>query len=145
MQPSKSHLSMAVVETSTATTALNVVVADDRADLTDSISDYFQDLGHTVRVAHTGAHAIELLENDRADAFIVDLRLPDVDGLLVVQLARKRYGPRLRIVAMTGYAGPMQRERAKSVGVDAFVEKPVGLDQLAALLGATDVTTTSPR
>ncbi|MBX7117033.1 MAG: response regulator [Myxococcaceae bacterium] len=133
MQPSKNHLSSATVETS-RTTALNVVVADDRADLTDSIGDYFEDLGHAVRIAHTGAEAIELLERERADAFIVDLRLPDVDGFLVVQLARKRYGPQLRIVAMTGFAGPIQRERAKAVGVDAFVEKPVRLEQLAALI-----------
>lgn len=116
------------------TATLNVVVADDRADLTDSINDYFQDLGHTVRVAHTGAQAIELLEGERADAFIVDLRLPDVDGFFVVQLARKRYGPKLRIIAMTGYASPELRARAKVVGVDVFVEKPVRLDQLAMLI-----------
>jgi len=90
--------------------------------------------GHSVVVAGNGRQALRLLEEQPFDLVLMDVQMPEMDGLEATAAIRdreKRTGERVPIVAMTAHAMTGDRERCLSAGMDAYISKPI---QAAALL-----------
>jgi signal transduction histidine kinase/CheY-like chemotaxis protein len=94
--------------------------------------------GHAVVVAQTGSEAIVAFDRESFDAVLIDVQLPDVDGLTTAAQFRdreRRGRGRTRIIALTASAAPGDRERCLAAGIDAYLAKPV---DPRTLLGAVE-------
>ena len=112
-----------------------VLVVEDEADLRQTIADSLEAEGFTVAQALGARDAVARLEGFAYDGLVVDLRLPDGDGMDVLDAALGRY-PGIRCVVMTGFGGVEEAVRAIKRGALDFLIKPFQLVQLAAVLKA---------
>jgi signal transduction histidine kinase len=111
-----------------------VVIVDDNVDATVSLQMLLEFEGHEVRVTHDAHSALQVLEAFTADVAIVDIGLPDIDGYALADIMRQRFGERLRIVALSGYA-PEEALR-KDKRFDAHLIKPVQIELLASTISS---------
>lgn len=84
--------------------------------------------GHDVTVAHNGLEAVAAATTSRFDVILMDVQMPEMDGLEATEEIRKwesARGTHVPIVAMTAHAMRGDRERCFSSGMDAYVSKPV--------------------
>jgi CheY-like chemotaxis protein len=85
-----------------------------------------------VRVARDGRSGLELARELRPDIVLCDIGLPDIDGYEVARTLRRDDALRgTRLIALTGYAQPEDRQRAREAGFDAHLAKPPDIDALA--------------
>lgn len=113
-----------------------VYVVDDDRDTTECLRLLLEIWGHQVHVANGGAEAIARAPQLNPHLMLVDLGMPQVDGLQVAR--RVRENPALAhtmLVAITGYGDPAHLEQAREAGFDECVIKPLPADDLQALLG----------
>jgi PAS domain S-box-containing protein len=115
--------------------AVRVLVVDDNEDGAVLLSEALATAGYHARFALDGLTAMELAEEFLPDVAILDIGLPVVDGY---ELARRfARHPRLsgtRLIAVTGYGQPEDRQRSTQAGFLAHLVKPVNLSQLEAML-----------
>jgi DNA-binding NtrC family response regulator len=110
-----------------------VLVLEDDADLRQIITDSLEARGFAVAQALTAADAYSRLEAFAYDGMVIDLGLPDADGLDVLDEALTRY-PQLCCVVVTGWGGAEEAVRAIKRGAIDFMIKPFQLVQLAQVL-----------
>jgi two-component system, sensor histidine kinase len=93
-------------------------------------------LGHAVRFAHDGRAALDAVQAEAFDAVLMDLHMPELDGIAATRAVRALPGDkaRLPIVALTADAFAETRTRCLEAGMDDFLSKPVTLDALAQVL-----------
>jgi CheY-like chemotaxis protein len=84
-------------------------------------------------VAHDGPEALRTLGDYRPDAALLDIGLPVMDGYELARRLREQ-GAADHLIAVTGYGQDADRARAREVGFEAHVVKPVKLDQLDSLI-----------
>ncbi len=112
-----------------------VLVADDNSDLAESVAMLLRFEGHEVRIAHDGPSALELAEEFKPDAALLDIGLPGLNGYELARKLRSRSsGQKLLLIAVTGYGQFEDRERSKNAGFDCHLVKPVDPHALSALL-----------
>ena len=100
-----------------------ILVVDDEADLAASCERVLQREGHLCLQAHTGPDAIRLIDRERPDLVVTDLRLPGAGGLTVARHARSRVPP-IPVILITAYDSPQARLAAKESGVSSYLAKP---------------------
>ncbi len=92
---------------------------------------YLQKMGYDVIVAHTGTEALEMVEQYHPDLVLMDIQMPEMDGLEATR--RIRLNPetkRLPIIALTALAMPGDRERCIAAGANDYLSKPISLKKL---------------
>ncbi len=110
-----------------------VLVVDDDGQIRSLLSDLLESNGYAVRKAKTGAEALAAVEKQRPDLVMMDIKLPDQDGLDVLK-ALKRERPELEIVVMTAFGGSSTAIKAMEQGAYDYVTKPFEIDHLLNLL-----------
>ncbi|MEI9814006.1 MAG: ATP-binding protein [Acidobacteriota bacterium] len=96
--------------------------------------------GHRVAVTATGREALAMLEQHRFDAVLMDVQMPDMDGLEATALLREREGRlglHTPIIALTAHTMKGDRERCMEAGMDAYITKPVNAVELISVVEAT--------
>jgi DNA-binding NtrC family response regulator len=111
----------------------SILVVEDEADLRQLIADRLEAKGFAVGQAPCRADALERLAGYAYDGLVVDLRLPDGNGMDVLQTAIDRY-PQIRSVVMTGFGGIEDAVTALKLGAIDFLVKPFELVQLEQIL-----------
>jgi CheY-like chemotaxis protein len=91
-------------------------------------------LGVKADVARNGREAVELACSAHYDVILMDIQMPEMDGLEATRVLRQRLGTTTRIVAMTANAMAEDRARATEAGCDGFLAKPVRLEELTRAL-----------
>ena len=110
---------------------MRVLVVDDESDVTLVVGDALRDRGHHVECAASGHEAIAIAADFRPDAALVDIGLPDMDGVTLAELLRGSVaGKRLRVVAFTGYGNPALRDTIQSELFDEYLLKPASLQTI---------------
>jgi CheY-like chemotaxis protein/HPt (histidine-containing phosphotransfer) domain-containing protein len=95
--------------------------------------------GHQVELAENGRMVLERLQHETFDVVLMDVQMPDMDGLQVAAAirAQERGTPRhLPIIALTAHAMKGDRERCLNAGMDGYVSKPIRLEDLHKALAA---------
>jgi two-component system sensor histidine kinase/response regulator len=116
--------------------ALLVLVAEDNEVNQEFASEMLQRLGHHVVVASDGKAALDRLRDEEFDLVLMDVQMPDIDGLEVTRRARAR-GIRTKIIALTAHTRREDRDRCIDAGMDGVLTKPIDARQLADLLRTT--------
>jgi len=81
----------------------HILVIDDEVEVTTFFKYFLQKMQHTVTVAHDTRQINDVIENDVFDLAIVDLKLPDTDGLAILKNIKK-VQPSTQVIIMTGYS-----------------------------------------
>lgn len=115
--------------------ARRVLVVDDNADLAASTSALLELWGHRTQAAHSGKAALEVMTEFLPDLILLDIGLPGLDGFEVAKIIRTEPGnAAIRLIAVSGYGQPVDRERAKQAGFDHYLVKPLRPSVLRSLV-----------
>jgi PAS domain S-box-containing protein len=118
--------------------SLHILLAEDNAVNQRLAVHTLRKRGHTVVVASNGREALAALEREDFDLVLMDVHMPEMDGLdatTAIREKEKETGGHLRIIAMTAHAMKGDRERCLAAGMDGYVSKPI---QPAALFEAVE-------
>jgi len=114
---------------------VEVLIIEDNVDAALTIAEVLRLEGHRVHVATDGASGIAKARALRPEVILCDIGLPDVDGYEVARELRADEALRsTRLIALSGYAQPEDRERAREAGFEAYLGKPAPLDRLSELV-----------
>lgn len=115
---------------------LKVFIVEDNETNIDTFTDYLQASGYEVDVARNGMEALARLRESKPDLILMDIQMPGMDGLEVMQQVRKEKTlQHIPIVALTALAMPGDRDRCLAAGADEYLSKPVSLRRLVYLIG----------
>lgn len=112
-----------------------VLVVDDNEDNLSLLAFLVEQLDCQIITAIDGKTALDLMENHQPALILLDMMLPDLDGLEV--LSRIRQNPvnaKIPVIAVTAMARAQDRERILSAGCDEYVTKPYNVDEIEALM-----------
>jgi PAS domain S-box-containing protein len=111
----------------------SILVIDDNRNSVEMLIDLLGKHGYEPIAAGTGKDAITLYKRNRPLAALVDLKLPDINGIDLIRKFR-RHAPHLPCIVITGYASQESAIEAVNVGAYAYVKKPYDIDQLLQTL-----------
>ena len=111
----------------------HLMVVDDEASIRDALKQLFEYEGHTVTLASDGIAALELLEDRRPDLIFLDVKMPGLDGLEVLDRIRSR-DPTALVVMISGHGTIGTAVDATRKGAYDFLEKPLDSDRLLLTL-----------
>ncbi len=106
-----------------------ILVVDDDEAVLKGLSEYFSRLGYEVVRAATGQQGLDGFESQEPDVTILDLRLPDIDGMQILEIMRRKGAV---VILLTGYGDIPTAVRAMQLGAENFLTKPVDLPHLVA-------------
>lgn len=114
------------------TAPLRVVLADDEPDLRLLLRRLLEDDGRfrVVAEAGDGRAALEAVEQERPDLLVLDLSMPEMDGLQVLEELARRERP-VTVAVLTGFADHHTRDAALALGAAAYLEKGTAFATLA--------------
>jgi len=120
---------------------LRILLAEDNAVNQKLALKLLSQMGYRADVAANGLEAIQAIERQKYDLVLMDVQMPEMDGLEASRKICSRWprGERPRIVAMTANAMQGDRERCLEAGMDDYVSKPVRVDELVNALDRTQI------
>jgi CheY-like chemotaxis protein len=114
-----------------------ILIVDDNQDAADSLSALLGLMGNEVHVAYDGLQALEMAAALEPDIILMDIGLPKLNGYDAARQMRAIEALRgVTLVALTGWGQGEDRRRSQEAGFDHHLVKPVGLDDLQAVLAA---------
>jgi DNA-binding NarL/FixJ family response regulator len=110
--------------------AITIVIAEDNALLRGVLRDALEEAGmHVLGEAGDGAEAMALAENQRPNVVVMDMRMPNVDGIEATEkIASAEWA--MPVVVLSAYDEPQMIEAALAAGASNCLKKGVGLDEL---------------
>jgi two-component system CheB/CheR fusion protein len=117
-------------------TSRRVLVIDDSAEMAETLKDALELFSHVVEIARSGPEGIAKAHDFHPEVVLCDIGLPEMDGYEVAR--RMRADPELRsvrLVALTGYGLPEERERSRKAGFEHHIVKPPSLELLEEVVG----------
>ena len=111
-------------------TGARVLVVDDEPAIRRAVQINLAHQGYQVEVAETGAQALERVAHRPPELIVLDLGLPDVDGLEIIRAVRARANTPIVILSVRG--AERDKVAALNLGADDYLTKPFGVDELLA-------------
>ena len=113
-----------------------ILVADDNEDAAWALTKLLQAAGHQTLLANSGEAAIAAVASDRPNVAILDIGMPDMNGIQVAQRIRATpWGENMLLIALTGWGGEAIRHRVLDQGFDVHLTKPVDMRLLMKVIG----------
>ena len=119
------------------TAPLRVLLAEDNVVNQRVISRLLEKRGHHVRIVATGREALDALEQRAYDLVLMDIQMPDLDGMEATVKIRERErasGQHQRVVALTAHAMKGDEQRCLAAGMDGYLSKPIRAGDLDEVL-----------
>ncbi len=113
--------------------ATRVLVVEDNERNLKLVRDVLQYAGYEIIEASTGEEGVELAQSRSPDVILMDLQLPDIDGMEALRRIRKSpVTADVPVVAVTAFAMQDDRARVFDAGFDGYLEKPLSVRELPA-------------
>ena len=112
-----------------------ILVVDDEQIVRESYKRALTDAGYTVRTVESGLDALKACRAEPFDVMLADLRMPGMDGIDVAKAVTDEF-PETRVVIITGYPSRQSAERAASLGIFDYLEKPLSPERLSQATAA---------
>jgi two-component system nitrogen regulation response regulator NtrX len=106
-----------------------ILIVDDEENIINSMTPILQDEGHTVFSGKTGGEALDFLSKKEVDLLILDVWLPDADGIDLLGKIKKLY-PESAVIMISGHGSIDIAVKSTRMGAFDFLEKPPSLDRL---------------
>ena len=110
-----------------------VLVVDDERLIRWSLEQMLEKGGYTVETAEDGATALAAVRDESPDLVLLDLKLPDTDGIHLIRQIKEAH-PDIQVVIMTAYADVATAVEAMRLGAYDYIPKPIDFDNLAVTL-----------
>jgi CheY-like chemotaxis protein len=139
LSPPEQGVAEAPAAATPATRPLSILLAEDSLVNQRLAVGLLEKHGHRVTLANNGREALDQIEKRTFDVVLMDVQMPELDGLAATEQIRQRENStsrRLPIIAMTAHALKGDRERCLAAGMDEYVAKPVRERQLLLALHA---------
>lgn len=114
----------------------NVLILDDEPGFRKEIGEYLSDEGFKIFQAELPSQAVQLIKTHPIDIALFDIRLPEMDGLTLLQKIRKEH-PQINIIMMTGFGEMEHVIKALRYGAVDFLKKPFTLEELNEIIRRT--------
>jgi AmiR/NasT family two-component response regulator len=111
---------------------LNILIADDEAIIRLGLKQILEEAGHTVYEAENGVSALRLAEGSKPDLVILDIKMPEMDGIEAAQLLLNR--TQVPVIFLTAYGEQELIERAARLPVMGYLVKPIKEAELLAMI-----------
>ncbi|MFZ9298425.1 MAG: response regulator [Hylemonella sp.] len=108
----------------------NILVVDDELGIRDLLSEILNDEGHAVELAENAAQARMALARERPDLVLLDIWMPDTDGVTLLKEWSTLGVLSMPVIMMSGHATIDTAVEATKIGAQAFLEKPITLQKL---------------
>ncbi|HDQ39625.1 MAG TPA: response regulator [Desulfonatronum sp.] len=108
---------------------IRVLIVDDEVDFLETIVKRLQDRGFIAKGAENGEQALDYLQHNTVDTVILDVKMPGMDGLQVLQTIKLRW-PLVEVIMLTGHASVESGIQGMQLGAFDYVMKPARLDDL---------------
>jgi len=115
-------------------TQAHILVVDDEPDIRELVRDILEDEGHQVSVAENGESARTLFARKKTDLVLLDIWMPDVDGITLLREWSSGGGLECPIIVMSGHGTLETAIEATRLGAHDFVQKPISLAKLLTLV-----------
>jgi PAS domain S-box-containing protein len=114
--------------------SMNVLVIDDEDFVRETLADMLLMLGHKVTAAPGGRSALEKLAAGDFDLVFTDLSMPEMDGWEVAREIRRRFGPEINIILVTGHGAGTPVAPGDEYLLNGIIGKPFDFDQIAEMI-----------
>ncbi|MFL6467045.1 MAG: sigma-54-dependent transcriptional regulator [Pyrinomonadaceae bacterium] len=114
----------------------NILIVDDEQSYRQLLGLVFEGDGHNIRTAINGREALGMLQDEPADVVISDVKMPDMDGIEMLQALRESQ-PDLGVILMTAFASVETAREAFKLGADDFIQKPFDVEELKLIVKKT--------
>jgi DNA-binding NtrC family response regulator len=112
---------------------MNIMIVDDEKIVRESLFHWFTKLGHVVAKASSGFEALELLEKNPFDVLFVDIRMPEMNGIELLEKVKAEY-PETVVVIITAYGSIETAVKAMQLGASDYLLKPFKPDYLSLVM-----------
>jgi DNA-binding NtrC family response regulator len=103
--------------------AMRILLIEDDENVAEVLADAFSADGHEITITHSGEEGLTHFAHDRPDAIVLDVRLPNLNGVGVLRQIRS-VDPALPVIIMTGLATAGELAEIQRLGVTEIIEKP---------------------
>lgn len=107
----------------------NILIVDDELLIRDLLYDFFAEKGWIVSVSDSSSKALEILKSRRFDIALIDLKMPEVDGIALIK-SIKAYNSTLPVVIITAFPSFESAVEALKLKVDDYITKPFNINKL---------------
>ena len=111
----------------------DLLIVDDEQRFADMLARRLNLRGCNCEVCYSGREALKILKEKKIHLILLDLHLPDIYGTEVLTRIRK-YDERTPVIIVTGHGTEKDRRECMQQGANAFMHKPVGIDELMTIL-----------
>jgi len=111
---------------------IKFLIVDDEQDVVDNVSELFTLRNYAVITATSGRKALELVEKEKPNIIILDIRMPDINGIDVLKEVKKNY-PKIRVIMLTGIEDEATKNMAMALGASGYFTKPYSYAELIEL------------
>jgi DNA-binding response OmpR family regulator len=108
---------------------IKLLLVDDEAEFLDTLVDRLDLRDLKTDVAYNGKEALSAVEEEEPDVIVLDVKMPEMDGIEVLQRIKKAY-PQVEVIILTGHGNEQDEQRARELGAFDYLKKPADLETL---------------
>lgn len=106
-----------------------ILVIDDEDIVRRSCSRTLSPLGYEVRLTQSSLDGLRMIDKEKFDLVLTDIKMPDMDGIEVLKQVRDKF-PEMKVIIMTGYQSVENALKSVQLGAFDYIEKPFSPDAL---------------
>ncbi|HUY01434.1 MAG TPA: response regulator [Candidatus Deferrimicrobium sp.] len=110
-----------------------ILVVDDDSGMCETLADILNEIGYSTNIANNGYQAIEMTKNDNFNIVLMDIKMPNIDGVETFK-QMKLIRPSMKVIMMTAYTKDSLVEKAFKEGAYEVFDKPLDMDKLVNLI-----------
>ena len=111
----------------------NICIVDDEPSILNTLSSILEDEGYQVSLAKNGTEALKLIRAEPPELVILDIWMPEIDGLETLKQIRHQF-PNLMVIMMSGHGSVETAVKATKLGAYDYLEKPLDLEKVTILV-----------
>ncbi|MEC9006417.1 MAG: sigma-54 dependent transcriptional regulator [Nitrospirota bacterium] len=111
----------------------NICIVDDEPSILNTLSSILEDEGYQVSLAKSGPEALKLIRAEPPELVILDIWMPEIDGLETLKQIRQQF-PKLMVIMMSGHGSVETAVKATKLGAYDYLEKPLDLEKVTILV-----------
>ena len=111
----------------------NICIVDDEPSILNTLSSILEDEGYQVSLAKSGTEALKLIRAEPPELVILDIWMPEIDGLETLKRIRQQF-PNLMVIMMSGHGSVETAVKATKLGAYDYLEKPLDLEKVTILV-----------
>ena len=106
-----------------------ILIVDDEKGICDNLAEVFELREYDVATANSGGEALDKIKSTFFPLILLDVRIPDIDGIEILKQALK-LNPKSKVIMITGYNEKGVKEKCLELGASAFFTKPIDFTEL---------------